>query len=310
MRVAFIDEVHPLFIQEFEQLGWECHKHFTSSKEELKKQLHLFDGIIIRSRFPLDANFLSDATALKFIGRPGAGLENIDVEYCNSMGISVFRSPEGNRDAVAEHAIGMLLMLFNNLKRADTEVRNGSWIREGNRGVEIKGKTVGIIGYGYMGEAFAQRLIGFGCRVLAYDKYKKGFGGGIVEEVTLEKLQKEADIISLHTPENEDTIHLINDHFIEKCGKNIYIINTARGKSLHTKALMDAMDKGKVLGACLDVLEFESSSFEYMQDDAVLHRLLNCEKVILSPHIAGWSHEANYKMAFFLVEKIKSKFGG
>jgi D-3-phosphoglycerate dehydrogenase / 2-oxoglutarate reductase len=309
MEILFIDEVHPVFIKEFKSMGWRCHEHYTTTKEDLRPIIHQFDGIILRSRFPLDEDILSTASSLKFIGRPGAGLENIDVDFCKKHHINVFRSPEGNRDAVAEHAIGMLLMLMNNLKRADLEVRNGSWKREENRGHEIKGKTIGIIGYGYMGEAFAQRLMGFDCRVMAYDKYKKGFANSHVEEVSLQTLQQEADIISLHTPESIETHYLIDEEFITNCSKQIYIINTARGKSLHTAALLAAINKGKVLGACLDVLEYESSSFEHMQkDNVILQQVLQCDRLVLSPHIAGWTHESQYKMAYFLIEKIKDKF--
>jgi D-3-phosphoglycerate dehydrogenase / 2-oxoglutarate reductase len=309
MKIMFIDEVHPLFVNEFKQLGWECHEHYSTSVEEIQQMIHLYQGIIVRSRFPLDEDFLRKATSLKFIGRPGAGLENIDVVYCEKRNISVFRSPEGNCDAVAEHTIGMLLMLLNNLKRADTEVRNGIWNREENRGYEIKGKTFGIIGFGYMGEALAQRLKGFGCRIMAFDKYKEGFGNEYVEEVSLETLRSEADIISLHTPQSNETYRLINEDFLRKCSKSIYLINTARGKSLDTKALLAAIDSGKVIGACLDVLEFESSSFMQMSaNDTVLQKLLQCDKVLLSPHIAGWTHESQLKMAHFLIEKIKGAF--
>jgi D-3-phosphoglycerate dehydrogenase / 2-oxoglutarate reductase len=309
MKVVFIDEVHPLIKEEFTRLGWKCEDHFHTSRGELMQIIHQFEGIIIRSRFPLDEEFLENARALQFIGRPGAGLENIDLTYCQYRNIEVFRSPEGNRDAVAEHALGMLLMLLNNLKRADNQVREGVWQREANRGYELHGKTVGIIGYGYMGEAFAQRLCGMGCRVLAYDKYKNNFGNDCVEEVSMERLQNEVEIVSLHTPQSEETRHMINTNFIEKCKKAVYIINTARGNAVHTSHLLAAIESGKVLGACLDVLEFESSSFEKLKgENELMKRLLQNEKVILTPHIAGWTHESNYKMAYYLTEKIKMHY--
>lgn len=309
MRILFIDEVHPLVSESFERNGWVCDFHYSTSKETLSSIISNYEGIIIRSRFPLDQVFLEKACQLKFIGRPGAGLENIDLDFCKKNAIEVFRSPEGNRDAVAEHSIGMLLSLFNNLNRADSEVRKGIWLREENRGHEIKGKTIGIIGYGYMGKAFAQRLKGFDCKVIAYDKYLQNFSDELVREVTLKELQDTSDIISLHTPESKETINLIDLKFLTNCTKKCYIINTARGKSLNTKDLLDCIDQGKILGACLDVLEFESTSFEqFSLENATLKRLLNHPKVVLSPHIAGWTHESQYKMAKFLVDKIEKQF--
>jgi D-3-phosphoglycerate dehydrogenase len=309
MKVLFIDEVHPLVGEEFTKIGWHCYFHYKTPIEELIPMLSEFNGIIIRSRFPLNEVFLKHATNLKFIGRPGAGLENIDLEYCKQRSIEVFRSPEGNRDAVAEHAVGMLLSLFNHLNRADAEVRNGIWLREENRGHEIKGKTIGIIGYGYMGKAFAQRLKGFECTVIAYDKYLTNFSDEHVKEVNLSELQEKSDIISLHTPQSNETIHFIDANFIAKCPKQIYIINTARGKSLNTINVLDAIDSGKVLGACLDVLEFESSSFEeFSSENQTLKRLFASPKVLLSPHIAGWTHESQFKMANVLVHKIIEAF--
>lgn len=309
MRVLFIDEVHPLVDEEFVKIGWKCYFHYKTSIEELIPILPEFNGIIIRSRLPLNEAFLKHATNLKFIGRPGAGLENIDLDYCKKRSIEVFRSPEGNRDAVAEHAVGMLLSLFNHLNRADEEVRKGIWLREENRGHEIKGKTIGIIGYGYMGKAFAQRLKGFDCTVIAYDKYLFNFSDENVKEVSLQELQEKSDIISLHTPQSNETVNLIDANFINKCKKDHYLINTARGKSLNTNDVLDAIDSGKVLGACLDVLEFESSSFEQFSiENHTLKRLFDCPKVILSPHIAGWTHESQFKMANVLVHKIIDAF--
>jgi D-3-phosphoglycerate dehydrogenase / 2-oxoglutarate reductase len=309
MKVLFIDEVHPLVGEEFTKIGWLCDFHYKTPIEELIPKLSEFNGIIIRSRFPLNEVFLKHATNLKFIGRPGAGLENIDLEYCKQRSIEVFRSPEGNRDAVAEHAVGMLLSLFNNLNRADAEVRNGIWLREENRGHEIKGKTIGIIGYGYMGKAFAQRLKGFDCSVIAYDKYLFNFSDENASEVSLQELQEKCDVISLHTPESAETINLIDAKFLSNCKKNVFLINTARGKSLHTNDVLNAIESGKVLGACLDVLEFESTSFEqFSAENQTLKRLVACPKVILSPHIAGWTHESQFKMANVLVHKIIEAF--
>lgn len=309
MRVLLIDKVHPCVSERFVEKGWTCDWMCEESREEILEVIHQYDGLVLRSRIQIDKDFLQHATRLKFIGRPGAGLENIDLDYCDKNGIKVFRSPEGNRDAVAEHAIGMLLMLLNHLKRVDAEVRQGIWIREENRGHELKGKTVGIIGYGYMGKAFAQRLRGFEVNVLAHDKYLKGFQDEFVKEVSLESLMEQSDIISLHLPQTPETVGYIDQIFISKVSKPFYLINTARGKSVRTSDLLVGIEEGKVLGACLDVLEFESFSFEQAAiKDPVFEKLVVSEKVLLSPHIAGWTHEAKLKLGSYLAEKIINAF--
>ncbi len=309
MKVLFIDNVHELISQSFIEKGWTCDFKYSDSKEEIEKTIHLYDGLIIRSRFKLDHLILKKAKKLKFIGRPGAGLENIDTDYCKVNDIAVIRSPEGNRDAVAEHAIGSLLMLFNNIKRADAEVRKGIWLREENRGVELMNKTVGIIGFGFMGRAFAQRLQGFGVRIIAYDRFKTNYAPDSVEEVTLETLKKEAQIISLHIPQTPETIGMINADFIASVSNPFYLINTARGKSVILNDLKAGIEKEKILGACLDVLEYENSSFEQTGfDRPVFQYLARCEKVILTPHIAGWTHEAKLKMGEYLRDKIFELF--
>lgn len=305
-----LDNVHPYLESSFLERGWKVDRLFDLDREDLIQVIGAYDGLVLRSRIKMDADFLQYASNLKFIGRPGAGLENIDLDYCESKNIQVFRSPEGNRDAVAEHAIGMLLMLLNNLKRADLEVRSGIWVREGNRGYELKGKTVGIIGFGYMGEAFSLRLQGFGVRVIAYDKYKKDFGSDLVEEVDMETVFRESDVISLHVPETPETIGMVNAEFFSRLKKPTYLINTARGSSVIVKDLMAAIAGEKVFGACLDVLEYESSSFQQISDrfPPEFQELVQSDKVILSPHIAGWTHEAKFKMARYLVEKITRAF--
>lgn len=310
MKIAFIDSVHPLVSERFEAQGWQCDFLYSLNRDELKNIIQQYDGIILRSRIKMDEDFLNLATHLKFIGRPGAGLENIDLIFCKKNNIQVFRSPEGNCDAVGEHALGMLLMLLNNLKRADSEVRQGIWRREENKGYELKGKTVAIIGYGYMGKAFAKKLKGFEVNVIAYDKYEQNFSNEFVTEVTLQEIFTHADVVSLHTPQTKETIGMVNELFLSNFKKSIYFINTARGKSVITKDLMTAIHSGKVLGACLDVLEHESSSFEEViaQSDE-LEALTKSEKIILSPHIAGWTHEAQFKMADILCSKILTVFG-
>ncbi|MFT5600645.1 MAG: D-3-phosphoglycerate dehydrogenase [Flavobacteriales bacterium] len=310
MRILFIDSVHSVISESFVALEWTCDFCYEESKEVITSKIHDYDGIIIRSRFKLDAEFLRKASQLKFIGRPGAGLENIDTDFCTRNNIEVFRSPEGNRDAVSEHIIGSLLMLFNNLKIADSEVRQGIWKREENRGLELMGKTIGIIGFGYMGAAFAQRLQGFGARILSYDKYKSNYAPDYVTEVSLETLKSEVDIISLHIPQTAETIGMVNKEFISSIQKPFYLINSARGKSVKLEDLVEGIKSNKVLGACLDVLEYESSSFENAGFETdTFQYLAKSNKTVLTPHIAGWTHEAQLKMGVFLKDKIISKFG-
>jgi D-3-phosphoglycerate dehydrogenase len=307
MRILFIDSNHSILHETLINAGHTCDLNYHWSKDEISDNIHLYDGVVIRSRIKLTKELIDKASKLKFIARAGAGMENIDVPYAESKGIACIHAPEGNKDAVAEHAIGMLLSLFNNLCRANIQVREGKWIREGNRGVELMGKTVGVIGYGNMGTAFAERLKGFGVNVLVYDKYKKNFGTDTIIEASLEHLFQEADVISLHTPLTEETQYLINDTFINQFKKNIYIINTARGKCLNTSDLVKNLNTGKVLGACIDVLEFEAVSFENIDATSTpeaFKQLIESDKVILSSHIAGWTHESNEKIAKVLAEKI------
>lgn len=309
MKVLFIDAVHPVIAEKMQEKGWQCDFRYNDLREDILQYISEYDGLILRSRTQLDRSFLSQARRLQFIGRPGAGLENIDLEFCNNNSIKVFRSPEGNCDAVAEHAIGMLLALMNNLLQADAEVRKGNWFREENRGYEIKGKTIGIIGYGYMGKAFARVLRGFNVTVLAYDKYLKGFGNEYVQEVDLNTLKQQSDIVSLHTPLTHETRGMIHYDFLKSFSKAFYFINTARGKSVVTKDLLLAIREGIVKGACLDVLEHEGSSFEdLVTTHPDFQALITNKKVILSPHIAGWTFEAKQKMGEYLVEKILHHF--
>lgn len=307
MKILFIDSNHPSLHQTLEKAGHVCHLHYDWTKEEIIQNIHLYDGIIIRSKIKITKDILDTATKLKFIARAGAGMENIDVAYAESKGIKCIHAPEGNRDAVGEHALAMLLALFNNVLRADKEVREGKWLREENRGVELMGKTVGIIGYGNMGSAFAERLKGFGVKLLVYDKYKTNFGNECIQESSLERIFDEADIVSLHVPLTAETERMVNDTFINNFKKNIYIINTARGKCLNTDDLVMNLKSGKVLGACLDVLEYEMTSFETLDVTMLpeaFQYLTKSDKVILSPHIAGWTIESHRKIALVLVEKI------
>ena len=310
-KVLHIDSNHPLLKESLAHLGYENIEDYTSSKEVLEEKISAFTGIIIRSRFPLDANFLSKASNLKFIGRVGAGLENIDCAYAESKGIALLSAAEGNRTAVGEHAMGMLLNLMNKLNQVDTEVRNGIWLREENRGEEIEGKTVGIIGYGNMGNAFAKRLQGFDCEVIFHD-IRPNLSNAFAKQVSLQELQQRSDIISLHTPQTADTYHLIDEEFIANCSKSFWFINTARGKSVCTAALVKALKEGKVKGAGLDVLEYEKASFEHMFSDHTLPEpmqyLIKAKNVLLSPHIAGWTTESKSKLAQTIVDKVKANF--
>jgi D-3-phosphoglycerate dehydrogenase len=306
-KILCIDSNHEILHETLINAGFQCDLFWNKSKEELIQLLPNYDGAVIRSKFKFTKDILDLAINLKCIGRVGAGMENIDLNYAKSKGIICLSAPEGNRDAVGEHTLGMLLMLLNNLKRADDEVRKGIWKRSENRGYEIKEKTVAVIGYGNMGSEFAKRLQGFGCTILAHDTVKTNFGNEFVTESSLQKIYEEADIISIHLPLTAETDYYINDTFLSSFKKNIYVINTARGKCLNTVDLVKHIKSGKVLGACLDVLEYESSSFENIDINALpepLQYILKSEQVILTPHIAGWTHESNYKMSKIIADKM------
>ena len=311
MKILHLDANHSLLIHQLNDLGFTNDEDYTSSKQEIEAKIHNYDGFIIRSRFKIDKHFLDKATNLKFIGRVGAGLENIDCEHATSKNIELIAAPEGNRNAVGEHSLAMLLSLFNKLNKADKEVRNGKWLREENRGIELDGKTVGLIGYGNMGKSFAKKLRGFDVDVLCYD-IKPTVGNENCKQVSLAELQEKSDVLSLHTPETELTTNMINTAFINKFKKPFWLINTARGTSVNTNNLVEALKSGKILGAGLDVLEYEKSSFENLfTDDNIpdaFQFLINSENVILSPHVAGWTVESKEKLAQTIVDKIKEKF--
>ena len=304
MKILLLDKNHPLITEQLSEKGFVLEEDFSSSYEQVLEKIHLYEGIIIRSRIPLDAHFLEKAKNLKFIARVGAGMENIDTAKAQELGIKLINSPEGNKDAVAEHVIGTLLVLMNRLFISSNEVKKGIWLREENRGEEILGKTFGIIGYGNMGKAVAKRLSGFGCKTIFYDT-KPNLSDEFATQVSLQELQENADILSLHTPLTEDTLYMIDEEFISKMKKNFYFINTARGKNLKTSALVNALKSGKIKGACLDVLEYEKTSFENLEmKNEDLEYLLNSEKAIITPHIAGWTHESKIKLAQVIVNKI------
>lgn len=310
MKVLHIDTNHPLLIEQLADAGFENHEDYTSSKSDIENKIHLYDGVVIRSRFSIDSTFLDKASNLKFIGRVGAGLENIDCNYAISKGVELIAAPEGNRNAVGEHALGMLLSLFNKLNKADAEVREGLWLREENRGVELDGKTVGLIGYGNMGKAFAKKLRGFDIDVIFYDLLK-GIADENAQQVSLEELQNRSDVLSLHTPQTDLTIEMVDENFISQFKKPFWLINTARGKSVVTKDLVSALKSGKILGAGLDVLEYEKASFENLFAKDLpegFQYLIQSENVLLSPHVAGWTQESKVKLAQTIVDKVKAKF--
>jgi len=311
MKVLLLDTNHPILKKGLQNLGFICDEDFTSSKKIVEKKINMYDGIVIRSRFSIDKTFLDKATNLKFIARVGAGLENIDIAYAEKKSIHLIAAPEGNRNAVGEHTLGMILSLFNKLNKADKEIRHGKWLREDNRGIELDGKTVGIIGYGNMGKAFAKKLKGFDVNVICYD-IKANVGDENATQITLEELQLNADILSLHTPETPLTINMVNTEFINAFAKSFWILNTGRGKSIITKDLVIALKSGKILGAGLDVLEYEKSSFENLFLDKKLPEafqfLINSDKVLLSPHVAGWTVESKIKLAQTIVDKVQLIF--
>lgn len=306
MKILALDSNHELLNSGLRNAGFVVDEDYNSSKEEVMKFISDYDGIIIRSRFPIDKSFLDAAKNLKFIGRVGAGLENIDEEFAQQKNITLFNAPEGNRDSVGEHSIAMLLMLMNRLKIVDNEVRNGIWLREKNRGDELMGKTVGIIGYGNMGKAFAQRLKGFGVEVICYD-ILENVGDENAKQVFLEEFFQKSDVVSLHTPQTKETNRMVNSEFINSFHKPFYLINTARGKSVVTKDLVEALESGKIKGACLDVHEYEKSSFENFNLNELpedFQYLIKSEKVILAPHIAGWTIQSKEKLAQAILDKI------
>lgn len=308
MKILLLDKNHPLITEQLTAKAFSLVEDFTSSYDEVLAKIEGYDGIIIRSRIPVDQKFIEHAKNLKFIARVGAGMENIDVAFAQKSGVELISSPEGNRDAVAEQVLGMLLILMNRLFISSQEVKNGIWKREENRGEELLGKTVGLIGYGNMGKAVAKRLSGFGCKVIFHD-ILPNIADENATQVTLEILKKEADILSLHLPITDETHYLVNKKFISEMAKNFYFVNTARGKNVNTKDLVQAIKNGKVKGAALDVLEYEKSSFENLDgENEDLQYLLNSEKVIVTPHIAGWTIESKEKLAQVIVDKILGKF--
>ena len=308
IKILHIDSNHPLLWEQLEQAGFQNETDFNSTKLEVETKIENYHGIVIRSRFKIDKTFLDKATNLKFIARVGAGLESIDCDYAIANGIHLIAAPEGNANAVGEHALGMLLALFNNLNIANNEIKSGQWKREANRGHELEGKTVGIIGYGNMGKSFAKKLSGFDVKVLCYD-ILPNVGDANAIQVTLDELQEHSDVLSLHTPLTPETDKMVNKDFISTFKKPFWLINTARGNSVVTDDLVEALQSGKIKGAGLDVLEYEKLSFETLfegEKPKTFEYLLQAENILLTPHIAGWTFESHQKLAQTIADKIKS----
>ena len=312
IKILHIDSNHAILKEQLEILGFVNDEDFTSSKEIIEGKIHEYQGIVIRSRFNIDKQFIDKATNLQFIARVGAGLESIDCEYATSKNITLIAAPEGNRNAVGEHTLGMLLSLFNHLNTSHSEIRNGQRNRESNRGHELDGKTVGIIGYGNMGKAFAKKLRGFEVEVLFYD-ILEGVGDANAKQVSLEELQQKADVVSLHVPWTNETNAIVNRDFINAFQKPFWLLNTSRGKNVVTSDLVEALESGKILGAGLDVIEYENLSFETLNEDKLpeaYQYLLYSKKVLLTPHIAGWTFESQVRLAQVIIDKIKEKYFG
>ena len=306
MKILHLDTTHPFLGKELEKIGFTNYYDFKTIKSDLK--ISDFFGIIIRSRISIDKNFIDKCKNLKFIARIGSGIENIDVDYAKQKGIQIISTPEGNSNAVGEHALGMLLSILNNINSSNTEVKKGIWNRESNRGIELKSKTVGLIGYGNTGKSFAKKLIGFDVNTIFYD-IKKIEKDNYANPVSLNYLKDNSDIISLHVSMTEESIGLINKNFIESCAKPFWLINTSRGSCIIINDLVKGLKDGKVLGAGLDVIAFEKKSFEKLtvneNDQSNLNYLNSSNNVILTPHIAGWTQESKIGLVKIALEKIK-----
>lgn len=300
--------MHPSIVGLLEKEGHMVHYEPFITRSEILEKVGLYQGLVIRSKTPMDQELLQKATQLKFIARAGAGLDQIDLEYLQERGIELYHAAKGNRDAVAEHAIGGLLALFNQLLKADQEVRKGLWDREGNRGHELKGKTVGIMGYGNMGRAFAKRLSGFGVCVMAYDKYKRDFEDDKVQEVIWEKVKAEADVLSIHVPLTPETRGFFTFEELKSFAKPFWLINTARGEVVSFKTLNRALEEGVLRGAVLDVLENEKFNRFSEEQKEEFEKLVKRDNVIFTPHVAGWTFESYEKINKVLVKRIKKAF--
>jgi len=301
-RILIVDDIHPIFIERAEALGYHCNYRPDIKADEALSIINQYEGLLIRSKFLVNKTVLDAAVNLRFICRAGAGMDNIDEPYAAVKGVTLLNAPEGNADAVGEHAVGMLLSLMNNFNRADAEIRSGTWQREANRGFELKGKTVGIIGYGHMGSSFARKLQGFEVNVIAYDKYKTGFSDQHAREVSMEEIVKHSDVLSLHIPLTAETDGMVDDEYLFHFKKPIFLLNTARGKVARVQAILNAIKQGKILGAGLDVLEAEK--YPGLAQQPWYTELVQSGKVLLTPHVAGWTFDSYRRLSEVLAQKL------
>ena len=307
-RILFIETVHPVLVEKLTDLGFECEFNYSISKAELLLCISDYQGIVLRSRISFDEKLIQAGINLEFIARSGSGLEIIDLASCKKHNIVVFSSPEGNSDAVGEHVVGMLLALANNIHLANVSVRRKEWLREEHRGFEIKGKTIALIGFGHMGQSVAKKLSGFEASIIEYDKYTEQSFGSLAKRVPLQEIFETADVVSLHLPLSEETKEYANAAFFNSFKKKIVFINTSRGGHVNAQDLMNAIDNRIVSHAALDVLPFEKSSLEGLNDNPLFEKLLTYSNVLLTPHVAGWTNESYYKLSYVLFEKIKGHY--
>lgn len=309
-KILILDKADKVLSDMLSEAGFETCIHTDYAREDVLQQIDQYEGVVIRSKLVFDKQIIDKATNLRFIARLGAGMDAIDVDYAQSKGIVCINSPEGNRTAVGEHTVGLLLCLFDKIVRADRQVRQGLWLREDNRGLEIEGKTIGIIGYGHMGRSFAKCLSGFDCKVLAYDKYKKDYSDCYAEQASMEELFEYCDVVSFHVPLTEETKFMADEAFFNRFAKPLYLLNTSRGKVVRLKDLLSAIKQGRVLGAGLDVLEVEafSNELDLQTLPADLQELFLMDNVVFSPHVAGWTKESYHKLAYHLAKKIIELF--
>lgn len=308
-RIFVCDEMHPSLFEMLEKAGFVYTYQPKAKRDEILEQIAEYEGLMIRNKTRVDEAFLQAATRLEFIGRAGAGLDLIDREACDRHHVRLFAANAGNRDAVGEHVLGMLLALLNHIHTADREVRQKIWLREANRGTELGGKTVGLIGYGHNGQAFAKRLSGFNVNVLAYDKYRDNYSDAYARQATMQQLFEQADVLSLHIPLTEETSYLVREDFISQFQKPFYLINCSRGEIVQLAAVLQGLQSGKVLGACLDVLENEKLHQLPAGPDEVFDSLIQLPNVIFTPHVAGWTHESYVRINEVLVQQIAEAFG-
>ncbi|HVB04307.1 MAG TPA: NAD(P)-dependent oxidoreductase [Chitinophagaceae bacterium] len=303
-KVLITARVHPYLVDTLTEKGYQVLYQPAISYDELYHIIHGCIGLVVTTRLNIDSHILDNANQLQWVARLGSGMEMIDVDYAARHGIRCVSSPEGNCDAVGEQAIGMLLCVYDNILKSNLELREGVWERERNRGFEIRDKTIGIIGYGFTGTAFARKLSGFDCQILAYDKYRKGYGHEGVKEAPMEEIFRKADVVSLHVPLTVETTHMVNTAFLQSFTGSVFLINTSRGQVIHTPDLVEGLKSGKVAGACLDVLENERPETMDKEEKIQFEYLLHAENVLITPHIAGYTHEASFKMALVVLRKL------